>query len=245
MSSFHAFIQRTLLPLARALRSFGPPSPPAWPPLALEAACAGGGGGAPSPVSRWLPRLPGGARLGGAREWGVGGALLGPLLRRGGEGEGGGCAGLEDAVWLAVPKRKTSYSKKRQRQMSPHYARKDVTHFYPCPKCDKGLLKLRHHICPCDQVKLNVSGVKQVRKGREGAVKGAGSAAAATISPPPAHKHSHPHTHTHSSCARPALRLPPLHRAPLPPGCVRLIGRGNAALKAAQHPSPPRASDIG
>ncbi len=83
------------------------------------------------------------------------------LLRRGGGGEGGGA--LEDAVWLAVPKRKTSYAKKRQRQMSPHYARKDLTNFYPCPKCEKGLLKLRHHICPCDQLKLNVSGVKQVR----------------------------------------------------------------------------------
>ena len=210
---FHAFIQRTLLPLARALRSFGPPSPPAWPPLALEAAFSGGCG-APSPASRWLPRLLGGApRLGGAREWGAAGALLGPLLRRGGEGEGGGCAGLEDAVWLAVPKRKTSYSKKRQRQMSPHYARKDVTHFYPCPKCDKGLLKLRHHICPCDQVTLNVSGVKQVRKGRGPPTR---KRAQAQPPPPPARaRHSLPCMRA----PRPATLhpAPPSRRPPPPP----------------------------
>jgi hypothetical protein len=24
---------------------------------------------------------------------------------------------------------------------------------YPCPKCDKGYIKLRHHLCPCDQVR--------------------------------------------------------------------------------------------
>ena len=173
----HALIQHVLLPLARSLREFGASfssrgAAPPWPPLALESApladCGGGGGGGLPP--RWASRL---AEL--AAGSGAGGAFLERLRRRGGgsgdDGGGGRAAGaggaLEDAlggaVWLAVPKRKTSYSKKRQRQMSPHYAREDLTNFYPCPKCDKGLLKLRHHICPCDQMKLNVSGVKQVR----------------------------------------------------------------------------------
>jgi hypothetical protein len=31
--------------------------------------------------------------------------------------------------------------------------------FYPCPKFDKSLLKLRHHLCPCDQEKANIGGI--------------------------------------------------------------------------------------
>ena len=88
------------------------------------------------------------------RASGAGGAFSGSRLLE----------ALRCSVWLALPKRKTSYAKKRVRQMSPHYARKELNNFYPCPKCEKGLLKLRHHICPCDQLKLNVAGVKQVRK---------------------------------------------------------------------------------
>ena len=174
----HSFISTVLLPIFRSLRALGSSfrgggAAPHFPPPALEFACADAGGplaaAAAGGPPRWAARL---AELVAARESGLGGALLERLLRRGGGGgggdggAGGAAAAWEDAVWLAVPKRRTSYSKKRQRQMSPHYARKEITSFYPCPKCDKGLLKLRHHICPCDQVKLNVSGVKQVRSRR-------------------------------------------------------------------------------
>ena len=167
----HSFITTVLLPIFRSLRALGSSfrgPAPHIPPPALEFACADAGGplaaAAAGGPPRWAARL---AELVSARESGLGGALLERLLRRGGDGGAGGAAAAwEDAVWLAVPKRRTSYSKKRQRQMSPHYARKEITSFYPCPKCDKGLLKLRHHICPCDQVKLNVSGVKQVRSRR-------------------------------------------------------------------------------
>jgi hypothetical protein len=37
--------------------------------------------------------------------------------------------------------------------------------FYPCPKCDKGLLKLRHHVCPCDQEKIGANGIVRVTYG--------------------------------------------------------------------------------
>jgi hypothetical protein len=33
---------------------------------------------------------------------------------------------------------------------------------YPCPKCEKGMMKLRHHICPCDQDKIGAAGVVRV-----------------------------------------------------------------------------------
>lgn len=56
-----------------------------------------------------------------------------------------------------------SYSRKRQRQMNPLNAAKNVQNFYPCPKCEKGLVKLRHHLCPCDQSKINVASVMKVR----------------------------------------------------------------------------------
>lgn len=89
------------------------------------------------------------------------------------EGEEGGGAGswwkrvsdleaLKQSIWFAVPKRKSSYSRKRKRQLNPLYAAQDIQHFYPCPKCTKGLLKLRHHICPCDQEAMNYVGVKKV-----------------------------------------------------------------------------------
>jgi ribosomal protein L32 len=77
---------------------------------------------------------------------------------------------LQQHIWFAVPKRKTSYSRKRLRQMNPQYQLDDNQSFYPCPKCDHGYLKLRHHICPCDQeslkckavVKINYDGTKKV-----------------------------------------------------------------------------------
>ena len=58
----------------------------------------------------------------------------------------------------------TSYSVKRQRQMNPLYRNDPIQNFYPCPKCDKGLLKLRHHLCPCDQEKCNAKAVVKVRE---------------------------------------------------------------------------------
>ena len=88
--------------------------------------------------------------------------VVGRLARRGQSG----LEALSDAIWLAVPKRKTSYSKKRHRQMNPRYAPQNALNFYPCPKCDQPggpFLKLRHHLCPCDQEKLNCVGVRKVR----------------------------------------------------------------------------------
>jgi len=77
--------------------------------------------------------------------------------------DGGLIETLREGIWnMAVPKRKTSYSRKRQRQMNPLYGRDQLENFYPCPKCDSGYLKLRHHLCPCDQEKANISGVKKV-----------------------------------------------------------------------------------
>ena len=65
-----------------------------------------------------------------------------------------------------MPKRKPSYSVKRKRQMNPHAAvESELHHAYPCPKCDKGYIKLRHHLCPCDQEKLNCKAVVKVRFG--------------------------------------------------------------------------------
>jgi ribosomal protein L32 len=91
--------------------------------------------------------------------------VVGRLARRGQSG----LEALSDAIWLAVPKRKTSYSKKRHRQMNPRYAPQNALNFYPCPKCDTPggpFLKLRHHLCPCDQEKLNCVGVRKVRARR-------------------------------------------------------------------------------
>lgn len=69
---------------------------------------------------------------------------------------------FNQSIWFAVPKRKSSYARKRSRQLNPLYASHDITHFYPCPKCTKGLMKLRHHVCPCDQEKMNFLGVKKI-----------------------------------------------------------------------------------
>ena len=70
---------------------------------------------------------------------------------------------------LAVPKRKHSYSRKRHRQSNPLYQEEIISHIYPCPKCSKGLLKMRHHICPCDQEKIGVNGIVRItNKGEKG-----------------------------------------------------------------------------
>ena len=68
---------------------------------------------------------------------------------------------------LAVPKRKHSYSRKRHRQSNPLYQEEVISHIYPCPKCSKGLLKMRHHICPCDQDKLGSNGVVRISSSGE------------------------------------------------------------------------------
>ena len=163
-ASGSAGVCAALAPLASAILSFLRPPPPAPP---LPALCLSGIG-ALEGVPAWAVE----AALqeeaaGGAPEPGSGGSgegLLGRLLRRvAAPGGGGLLEALTSHIWMAVPKRKTSYSRKRQRQMNPLYARKNLLNFYPCPKCDKGLLKLRHHLCPCDQEKANISGVKKVR----------------------------------------------------------------------------------
>ena len=47
------------------------------------------------------------------------------------------------------------------RQNHPSKSLKNVHSYYPCPKCDKGLLKQHHHLCPCDQDRLNLRTVKK------------------------------------------------------------------------------------
>jgi hypothetical protein len=49
--------------------------------------------------------------------------------------------------------------------MNPLYQNENNANLYPCPKCDKGLMKVRHHLCPCDQDKVNATGVVKVRYG--------------------------------------------------------------------------------
>ena len=122
------------------------------------------------------------------------GGLLGRLLRPSGARSGGLLEALTSHVWMAVPKRKTSYSRKRQRQMNPLYARKNLLNFYPCPKCDKDFLKLRHHLCPCDQEKAKISGVKRV----SGLVTGHFLFASLPLSHTHIHTHSLPATTPHS-----------------------------------------------
>jgi ribosomal protein L32 len=63
----------------------------------------------------------------------------------------------DDGLLLAVPKRKTSVSRRRIRQNDTSKQLKNVEHFYPCPKCEHGYLKLRHHLCPCEMRKLGVA----------------------------------------------------------------------------------------
>ena len=86
-------------------------------------------------------------------------------------GDGGGGArrrSLEELLgesrWL-VPKRRHSHSRKRHRQSNPLYQEAPLAHMYPCPKCAKGLMKLRHHLCPCDQDAVGANGVVRVAYG--------------------------------------------------------------------------------
>lgn len=49
-----------------------------------------------------------------------------------------------------------------------------ITEHLPVPHCDKGLTKLRHHLCPCDQEALNCKAVVKVHfDGRRPTVKDA------------------------------------------------------------------------
>jgi len=139
---------RSLLALGRAVLAAAPrllPSPAALAPP-------------PPPPHRF-----GGLELAG---FGAGGAPD--------EGDGGGAAAaaaaaaspLSWSTWLmAVPKRRHSHSRKRHRQSNPLYQEQAVAHMYPCPKCDKGLVKLRHHLCPCDQDRAGANGVVRVTYG--------------------------------------------------------------------------------
>ena len=46
------------------------------------------------------------------------------------------------------------------RQFNPQSELKDKQSFYPCPKCDKGLLKEHHNLCPCDMKKIGMAHVE-------------------------------------------------------------------------------------
>ena len=180
-----SYLQRALASGASAgiaalvpILDFLAPPPPPPPAAALSFA---GVGGALDSVPAWAVEAAlleqqeagsgseeGSGEGGSGADGGSGGGLLGRLLRRSGAPAGGSLLeALTSHLWMAVPKRKTSYSRKRQRQMNPLYARTNLLNFYPCPKCDKGLLKLRHHLCPCDMEKANISGVKKVRRRRQ------------------------------------------------------------------------------
>ena len=52
-------------------------------------------------------------------------------------------AGESGFLWMAVPKKKTSYTRKRMRNKGKIL--KPISHFGACPKC--GNLKLRHILC--------------------------------------------------------------------------------------------------
>ena len=58
-----------------------------------------------------------------------------------------------------------SYSRTRQRVNAPNKRIKDIHHFYPCMRCDRGLLKLRHHLCPCDLEKVKAKNIIRVSYG--------------------------------------------------------------------------------
>ncbi len=176
--------------MRRALTSLLPRASAAAASAATTAralgALLGGGGAPPAPPALALAGWAGGFDAGddagdadadaGEADGGGGGGAAAALGAAAGALRRRAAAALEaltGAVWLAVPKRKKSYSRKRQRQLNPRYAATDVQNFYPCPKCEKGLLKLRHHLCPCDQEGMNIVGVRKVRprrmrRGREG-----------------------------------------------------------------------------
>lgn len=54
---------------------------------------------------------------------------------------------------------------------------------YPCPKCEKGYMKVRHHLCPCDQEKVNATGVVKVRYGTGTSTSTTAAAPAAAAAP--------------------------------------------------------------
>lgn len=57
-----------------------------------------------------------------------------------------------------------SKAKSRERRNAYQKRLKNISHFYPCPKCEDGFLKLRHHLCPCDMEKIG-QGVPKIRYG--------------------------------------------------------------------------------
>lgn len=70
-----------------------------------------------------------------------------------------GCAVLQ----MAVPKSKPSLRVRRIRQNSQNKRLRRIQHFSPCTKCDKGFMKLRHHLCVCDMEKVNAPNGRVVR----------------------------------------------------------------------------------
>ena len=134
-------------------------APPLSPPLAARACVA------------WLRAASAPASSAQSAAWpqpSLALAGLPPLRADDDDGDGAACSAPSwtEAIWRAVPKRKPSYSVKRQRQMNPAAQNeRELHHAYPCPKCDRGYIKLRHHLCPCDAEKLNCKAVVKVRYG--------------------------------------------------------------------------------
>ncbi|KAB5586225.1 hypothetical protein GE09DRAFT_1073847 [Coniochaeta sp. 2T2.1] len=74
--------------------------------------------------------------------------------------------GIWESILRAVPKKKTSHSKKRHRQMAGK-ALKDVTSLCKCPAC--GQTKRMHYLCPHCLEKLRTLGrTKEAEAGENG-----------------------------------------------------------------------------
>ena len=163
---------RSALSLGRALASaaLAAAGPRRFPSLSLSLTPA-------PPPPQQAPPFP---RFGGLELAGFGAGAApdaGCAADRDGDGDGDGDGGLAGAAspspsplswstWLmAVPKRRHSHSRKRHRQSNPLYQEAALAHTYPCPKCDRGLVKMRHHLCPCDQDKVGAAGVVRVSYG--------------------------------------------------------------------------------
>jgi ribosomal protein L32 len=168
---------RSALSLGRALASaaLAAAGPQRFPSLSLSLTPA------PPQQQHQQPPFP---RFGGLELAGFGAGAApdaGCAADRDGDGDGDGDGGLAGAAspspspspsplswstWLmAVPKRRHSHSRKRHRQSNPLYQEAALAHTYPCPKCDRGLVKMRHHLCPCDQDKVGAAGVVRVSYG--------------------------------------------------------------------------------
>lgn len=64
---------------------------------------------------------------------------------------------------MSLAQKSNSKSRIRRHAVTKHL--RDKHNFYPCFRCDKGLLKLRHHLCPCDLEKVKASNIVKVHYG--------------------------------------------------------------------------------